>query len=508
MNSEKNISQSEVRVRFAPSPTGALHSGSIRSLLTNYLFAKKHSGTLILRIEDTDSSREVDFAENYITETCKWLGLEFDESPEKGGEFGPYKQSLRKDIYVEYVQQLIDSDNAYLAFDTKEELDLEREKDETFSYDAKSRKNFKNSLTISQEQVREMVKNGVPYVVRIKFPDEPIIIKVNDMIRGEILLNTSTLDDKVIWKSVDYLPTYHLANVIDDHLMKISHILRGDEWITSAGLHVYLYQCFGWEHPKFAHLPLILKPEGNGKLSKRDGIMGGFPVFPLSFRDTKEPHDMITGFREAGYLPETVINFLAFLGWNPGTTKEVYTLDELVQDFTLERVSKSGARFDPKKLRWFNSQHLSRKDVNELLPEFKADLEKRGIHKPDDVLWTILKDNISKVSFVHELYDEVKYLFEKPTEYDPKAGKKWTEKSPVIIKGLAEVLRGVDIWKADNTQKTFENYVNDNKFAFSEVAPQLRYVLTGRANGPSLFTIMEIIGKEKTLERLNIITAE
>jgi glutamyl-tRNA synthetase len=491
-----------VRVRFAPSPTGALHSGSIRSLLTNYIFAKKYGGKLILRIEDTDSTRYVDFAENYIFETCKWLGIEFDESPEKGGDFAPYRQSQRKDIYVEYVQQLIDSGHAYVAFDTKEELDAIRETDESFSYDAKTRTKFKNSLTIPEATIREMVKNGVPYVIRIKFPDEPVIITVNDMIRGEILLNTSTLDDKVIWKSVDYLPTYHLANVIDDHKMLITHILRGDEWITSAGLHVYLYQCFGWTPPKFAHLPLILKPEGNGKLSKRDGILGGFPVFPLSFKDTKEPYDIITGFREAGYLPSAVINFLAFLGWNPGTTKEVYTLEELIQDFSLERVNKSGARFNPEKAKWFNAQHLKLTPSSVLLEDFKNDLTEKGIIRSDDFLLKVLDSNKGKVSFIKDLYNEVSYLFKKPIEYDPKSLKRWTEKSPIIIDGLVKEFKNITNWVEKDIQVIFENFVNNSKLNFNEVAPQVRLLLTGKASSPSLFEIMEMLGKDETLDRL------
>lgn len=349
-----------VRVRFAPSPTGALHCGGIRTALYNYLFAKKNGGKLILRIEDTDSSRFVPGAEKYIEEAFDWVGIDFDESPSKGGPYGPYRQSERKEIYTKYMKQLIDNGRAYYAFDTAEELEAAREDSPNFSYNYSTRGDMKNSLNLPKEEVDRLLAENTDWVVRIKYPDKPVDIVVDDVIRGRVIANTGTLDDKVIWKKKDELPTYHLANIVDDHLMKITHVIRGEEWLPSAPLHVYLYQCFGWEHPEFAHLPLILGP--NGKLSKRDGDKYGFPVFPLSWQDPKDPNKKSIGYREFGWTPDAVVNFLAFIGWNPGTEKEVYTMEELIKDFDLKRVNKAGGKFNKEKTEWFNKQHAKRRE--------------------------------------------------------------------------------------------------------------------------------------------------
>lgn len=498
----ENVSGS-VRVRYAPSPTGPNHIGGIRTAIYNYLFAKKHGGEFILRIEDTDSSRFVPGAEQYIIDSFKWLGIEFDEGTHIGGPYGPYRQSERRDIYVKYAQQLIDSGKAYYAFDTTEEMDAARQGNPNFAYDSKTRMSLKNSLTLPDDEVKRLLKDTNNWVIRIKYPDEPITITVNDIIRGTVTVKSDTLDDKVIWKKNDELPTYHLANIVDDHLMKITHVIRGEEWLPSAPLHVFLYQCFGWDHPEFAHLPLIMKPEGNGKLSKRDGDMGGFPVFPLKWTDPKgDASKNSTGFKDQGYLPSAVINLLAFLGWNPGTDKEVYTLDELINDFSLERVNKSGARFNPAKAKWFNGQHLKNTDSMLLLNDLKTDLENRGIHKGDDFLLKVLDANKGKVNFIKDLYDEVKYLFEKPVDFDSKVMKKWTPESELLVKGLAEQFKGLHNWFSADIQRTFEDYVNGNGIKFGDIAPQLRLCLTGKAQGPSLFDIMEMIGKNDTLDRL------
>lgn len=498
----ENVS-SPITVRFSPSPTGCLHIGGVRTAIYNYLFAKKYGGEFILRIEDTDSQRFVDGAEQYIIDAFNWLGIEFDQGPHIGGPHGPYRQSERREIYKKYVNELLDKGKAYYAFDTQEENEYARSLNPNFAYDAKTRMGLKNSLTLPEDEVKRLLKDTDNWVIRIKYPDEPITITVNDIIRGTVTVKSDTLDDKVIWKKGDELPTYHLANIVDDHLMKITHVIRGEEWLPSAPLHVFLYQCFGWDHPEFAHLPLIMKPEGNGKLSKRDGDMGGFPVFPLKWTDPKgDISKNSTGFKDQGYLPSAVINLLSFLGWNPGTDKEVYTLDELIQDFSLERVNKSGARFNPAKAKWFNGQHLKNTDSNVLLDDFKADLENRGIHKGDDFLLKVLDANKGKVNFIKNLYNEVKYLFEKPVDFDSKVLKKWTPESQILIHGLAEQFKGLHNWFSSDIQRTFEDYVNSNGIKFGDIAPQLRLCLTGKSQGPSLFDIMEMIGKDETLDRL------
>jgi len=492
-----------VRVRFAPSPTGALHIGGVRTALYNYLFAKKYNGDFILRIEDTDSSRFVSGAEQYIIDSFNWLGIEFDEGPHIGGSYGPYRQSERRDIYIRYAQQLVDDGKAYYAFDTPEEMDIARKDIPNFAYDAKTRMKMKNSLTLPKKEVDYLIKNTDNWVIRIKYPDNPFTIIVQDLIRGTVNVNSSTLDDKVIWKRADELPTYHLANIVDDHLMKITHVIRGEEWLPSAPLHVFLYQSFGWNSPEFAHLPLIMKPEGNGKLSKRDGDMGGFPVFPLKWTDPKgDKTKNSTGYKDQGYLPSALLNILAFLGWNPGTNKEVYTLDELIEDFSLERVNKAGARFNPNKAKWFNGQHLKITDNKLLLDDFKKILEDKGIHKDDNFILKVLDDNKGKVNFIKDLYDEVNYLFQPPTDFDQKALKKWTQEAAILIDGLSKEFEKLNKWYSKYIQNTFEQYVKDSKIRFNDIAPSLRLLLTGKANGPSLFDIMEMIGKDETISRL------
>ncbi len=489
-----------VRVRFSPSPTGLLHIGGVRTALYNYLFAKKHNGRFILRIEDTDTDRFVPGAEEYIQEAFDWLGIEFDESPSKGGPYSPYRQSERKEIYKKYYKDLIDSGKAYYAFDTAEELEAAREKLSNFSYNYETRNDMKNSLTLSKDVVDKLLKETKDWVVRIKYPDQPINIEVDDIIRGKVNVNSNTLDDKVIWKKKDELPTYHLANIVDDHLMKITHVIRGEEWLPSAPLHVYLYDCFGWDAPKFAHLPLILGP--GGKLSKRDGDKYGFPVFPLQGTDPKDPSKTVSGYREFGYTPEAVINLLAFIGWNPGTEKEIYTMDELIKDFDLKRINKAGAKFNPVKAAWFNGQHLKNTPTENLMEDFKKELAKRNIKKNDAFIYRVLDENKGKVNFIKELYDAVNYLFQKPTVYDEKVMKKWNDKSEKFLINFSEIIKDVSNWKEETLQNVFEKFVNDNKIKFGDIAPLLRVVLTGNGNGPSIFGIMKMLGKEETLSRL------
>lgn len=490
-----------VRVRFAPSPTGALHCGGVRTALYNYLFAKKNGGKLILRIEDTDQDRFVPGAEKYIQDAFDWLGIEFDESPSKGGQYGPYRQSERKNIYNKYYKDLIDSGKAYYAFDTASELESARENLPNFSYNFETRNDLKNSLTLSKEETERLLIENNDWVVRIKYPDTPITIEVDDLIRGKVVVNTSTLDDKVIWKKKDELPTYHLANIVDDHLMKITHVIRGEEWLPSAPLHVYLYQCFGWDAPKFAHLPLILGPNG-GKLSKRDGLKYGFSVFPLKWTDPLDPTKTSSGYKEDGFTPETVINMLAFIGWNPGTEKEVYTMDELIKDFDIKRINKAGGKFNPVKAAWFNGQHLKNTPTEKLVDSFKEVLESKGIKKDYDFIFKVVDENKGKVNFIKDLYEVVNFLFEKPKNYDEKTMKKWNDKSSELLTGLKNELEDCTIWKESNIQKTFEDFVSNNNIKFGDVAPILRLVLTGYGNGSSIFGIMEMIGKKETLNRL------
>lgn len=497
----ENISGT-IRVRFAPSPTGPLHIGGVRTALYNYLFAKKNNGKFILRIEDTDSTRFVPGAEEYIIESFKWLGITFDEGPNIGGPYGPYRQSERRSIYDIYYKKLIESGKAYYAFDTADEIDAKRQEIDNFAYDAKTRMNMKNSLTMDPGEVKRLLSERDDWVVRIKFEPNQTIT-VNDLIRGTVTVNSSTLDDKVLYKAKDDLPTYHLANIVDDHTMKITHVIRGEEWLPSAPLHVYLYESFGWEAPKFAHLPLIMKPVGNGKLSKRDGDKYGFPVFPLEWKDPNDSNKTSMGYREQGYVPDGVINMLAFLGWNPGTDKEVYTLDELVQDFDLKRVQKGGARFNMEKAAWFNGQHLRKMDVDTLAEMFEPYLVEKGINLPMDKIKKLVEMGRGRVNFVKDMYDAVSYIFESPKTYDRKVlRKKWTDDSPERMKELAEKFRQLNTWDYRNIKETFENYVEESGVGFGVLMPVLRLAITGQGFGPDIFEMLETIGKEEVINRL------
>lgn len=504
----------KVRVRFAPSPTGPLHIGGVRTALYNFLFAKKMKGDFILRIEDTDSARFVPGAEDYIQETFNWLGLPFDESPTKGGDYGPYRQSERKDIYKKYVDQLLDNALAYIAFDTPEELELKRNEIANFQYDASTRLQMRNSLTLSSEEVSKLINDGTQYVVRIKI--EPNIdVTVNDLIRGKVVINSSVLDDKVIYKSADQLPTYHLANVVDDHLMEVSHVIRGEEWIPSAPLHVWLYRSFGWEDtmPQFAHLPLLLKPEGNGKLSKRDGDRLGFPVFPLEWKDPTSG-DISSGYRESGYLPEAVINFLALLGWNPGTEQEIFSIQELINLFSFERCSKSGAKFDFEKAKWFNHQYIINTPDAELVKMFMPILKEKDINVSEEKTAKIIGLVKDRVSFVKELWNQSSFFFVAPTEYDEKTvRKRWKANTPNEMKQLIDVLKNISDFSSQNQETVVKQWINDNKLHMGNIMNAFRLAIVGEGKGPHMFDITEIISKEETISRLekaiqNIIPAE
>ncbi len=496
----------KVRVRFAPSPTGALHIGGVRTALYNYLFAKQHGGDMILRIEDTDSQRFVPGAEAYIIEALEWLGIKFDEGVGYGGRFAPYRQSERKAIYRQYVDQLLADGKAYIAFDTPAELDAKRKEIPNFQYDASTRTDMRNSLTMSAEEVDSLIASGHPYVVRIKIePGEEVV--VDDLIRGKVTINSSILDDKVLYKSADNLPTYHLANIVDDHLMEISHVIRGEEWLPSAPLHVLLYRALGWEEtmPRFAHLPLLLKPEGNGKLSKRDGDRLGFPVFPLEWHDPKTG-EVSSGYREAGYLPEAVINFLALLGWNPGNDEEIFSMDELIKLFSLERCSKSGARFDYEKGKWFNHKYLQKKSNEELAELFAPTLAEHHIDEPDKArLAHIIGLVKERVSFVKELWDQLSFFYVAPESYDPKAIKKrWKPETPAIMQELIALLEGLDNFESKATEEVVIPWIEKNGYHMGNVMNAFRLAVVGECRGPHMFDITEIIGKEETLRRLRV----
>ena len=494
---------SKIRVRFAPSPTGPLHIGGVRTALYNYLFAKKHKGDFILRIEDTDSNRYVDKAEEYIAEALSWVGLKFDESPKLGGPYGPYKQSERKAIYKEYVDLLLDKKKAYIAFDTPEELDAKRNSIANFQYDASTRESMKNSLTLTSDEVNKRMADGEQYVVRFKI--EPNIdVVVDDLIRGEVVINSSVLDDKVLYKSADQLPTYHLANIVDDHLMKITQVIRGEEWLPSAPLHVLLYQAFGWEDtmPQFAHLPLLLKPDGKGKLSKRDGDRLGFPVFPLEWKDPKS-EEISSGYREAGYLPEAVVNFLVLLGWNPGDDKEIMNMDELIDLFSLERCSKSGAKFDYEKGKWFNHQYINHQPVAELRELFKPVLSQHNITCTDTKLDTIISLIRDRVYFLPELWSQSSYFFESPTTYDDKVVKKrWKEETPSQMAQLIELLNNLEDFSPENQEKEVKSWIEANAYNLGGIMNAFRLALVGESKGPHIFDITNILGKEETIKRI------
>ena len=497
------MTQRKVRVRFAPSPTGALHIGGVRTALYNYLFAKQNGGDMILRIEDTDSQRFVPGAEDYIIEALTWLGIKFDEGVSFGGNYGPYRQSERREIYKKYVDQLLNDGHAYIAFDTPAELEEKRKEIANFQYDASTRSLMRNSLTLSPEEVQNLIESGHQYVVRAKIePNEDI--HVNDLIRGEVVINSSILDDKVLYKSADELPTYHLANIVDDHLMEVSHVIRGEEWLPSAPLHVLLYRAFGWEDtmPEFAHLPLLLKPDGNGKLSKRDGDRLGFPVFPLEWHDPKTG-EVSSGYRESGYLPEAVINFLALLGWNPGNDQEIMSLDELVQLFNLSHCSKAGAKFDFEKGKWFNHEYILKKDNAEIAALFMPVLKENGIEAPMDKVITVVGLMKDRVSFIKDLWGTCKFFFVAPMEYDEKTTKKrWKEDSPERMLELADVLEALDDFSLENQEKVVMKWIEDKGYHLGNIMNAFRLTLVGEGKGPHMFDISAVLGKEETLRRI------
>lgn len=495
----------KVRVRFAPSPTGPLHIGGLRTALFNYLFAKKYDGDFLLRIEDTDQNRYVEGAENYIIEALNWCGIQYDEGVGKGGDYAPYRQSERKEIYAQYAQELIDKDWAYYAFDTPQELDEQRkkseEKGETFIYNWHNRQSLNNSLSISKEEVQERINNGQEYVIRFKMPQE--ILTMQDLIRGEVVVDTKTLDDKVLFKS-DGMPTYHLANIVDDHLMKITHVIRGEEWLPSMPLHILMYRAFGWKAPQFSHLPLILKPAGmgNGKLSKRDGDKMGFPVFPLLWKDP-ETGAISKGYREDGYLPEALLNFLALLGWNPGTDQEIFTKEELIKLFDLERVSKSGARFDIEKAKWFNHQYLHQKNSKELAKEYLKILSERNVNSSQEIVEKIVALIRDRATFITDFWELSSFFFIAPTQYDEKAMKKqWKENSSEILDKIVNILSSQEDFSSANTEHIVKEFITNNGFSLGQVMPLIRLALVGDMKGPHIFDIAEIIGKDETIKRL------
>lgn len=493
----------KVRVRFAPSPTGPLHIGGVRTALFNYLFAKKHKGDFILRIEDTDQTRYVQGAEQYIIDSLNWCNIPYDEGPGKDGGYGPYRQSDRKELYKKYADILIDKGHAYYAFDTSENLDFHRkdheEKGKTFIYNYHNRLKLSNSLSLSTEETNAKLKAGEEFVIRFKTPQDTEL-HLNDIIRGDIKIDTNTLDDKVLFKS-DGMPTYHLANIVDDHLMEITHVIRGEEWLPSLALHQQLYNAFGWEAPKFAHLPLIMKPVGKGKLSKRDGEKMGFPVFPLTWNDS-------IGYREEGYFPEAVINFLALLGWNPGTEQELFTLEELISAFSLERVNKSGARFDPDKTKWYNQHYMQTHDNTDLANAFMLNLKNKELDLPKDKnnadyvkqVVSLIKE---RATFVKDFWELGSYFFLAPREYDEKAVKKqWKEDTAAIMTQLISLLEGTEDFGSENLETQVKQWISENELSFGKVMPPLRLVIVGEMKGPHIFDIMALIGKTDSINRI------
>tara|TARA_R110002050_G_scaffold3688_2_gene19167 strand:- start:2186 stop:3697 length:1512 start_codon:yes stop_codon:yes gene_type:complete len=493
----------KVRVRFAPSPTGPLHIGGVRTALFNYLFAKKHKGDFILRIEDTDQTRYVQGAEQYIIDSLNWCNIPYDEGPGKDGGYGPYRQSDRKELYKKYADILIDKGHAYYAFDTSENLDFHRkdheEKGKTFIYNYHNRLKLSNSLSLSTEETNAKLKAGEEFVIRFKTPQDTEL-HLNDIIRGDIKIDTNTLDDKVLFKS-DGMPTYHLANIVDDHLMEITHVIRGEEWLPSLALHQQLYNAFGWEAPKFAHLPLIMKPVGKGKLSKRDGEKMGFPVFPLTWNDS-------IGYREEGYFPEAVTNFLALLGWNPGTEQEIFTLEELISAFSLERVNKSGARFDPDKTKWYNQHYMQTHDNTDLANAFMLNLKNKELDLPKDKnngdyikqVVSLIKE---RATFVNDFWELGSYFFLAPSEYDEKAVKKqWKEDTAAIMTQLLSLLEGTEDFGSENLETQVKQWISENELSFGKVMPPLRLVIVGEMKGPHIFDIMALIGKTDSINRI------
>ncbi|MDR0508173.1 MAG: glutamate--tRNA ligase [Dysgonamonadaceae bacterium] len=495
--------QRKIRVRFAPSPTGPLHIGGVRTALYNYLFAKKHHGDFILRIEDTDSNRFVPGAEEYIVESFKWLGISFDEGTHKGGKYAPYRQSERKEIYRQYVDILLDKGLAYIAFDTPDQLEAKRNEIANFQYDASTRMSMINSLTMPEEEVKSRIDSGEQYVVRIKINPEQTIT-INDLIRGKVTVNSSTLDDKVLYKSSDNLPTYHLANIVDDHLMEITHVIRGEEWLPSAPLHVTLYQCFGWEDtmPEFAHLPLLLKPESNGKLSKRDGDRLGFPVFPLQWTDHKSG-EISSGYRESGYLPDALINFLALLGWNPGNDREIFTMEELIDLFSLEKCSKSGSKFDFKKGEWFNHQYIQMKSNEEIAELFLPVLKEKNINAAWNTVVKVTELVKERLNFINDLWTQTSFFFVAPDSYDEKTvQKRWKNDSKERMQELIDVLQEIGDFSASNLESVVMSWIASKEYHTGNIMNAFRLALVGESKGPHIFDIVEIVGKEEVIERL------
>lgn len=497
----------KVRVRFAPSPTGPLHIGGVRTALYNYLFARQHGGDMILRIEDTDSHRFVPGAEAYINEALAWLGIGIDEGVREGGAYGPYKQSERRDIYREHVKMLLDAGKAYIAFDTPEELEQARASHPNFQYDATTRMQMRNSLSLPAEEVQKLMADGVPYVVR--FLIEPgRDVEVNDLIRGKVVINSSILDDKVLYKSADDLPTYHLANIVDDHLMEVSHVIRGEEWLPSAPLHVLLYEAFGWAdtRPDFVHLPLLLKPDGKGKLSKRDGDRLGFPVFPLEWHDPKSG-EISSGYREKGYLPEAVVNFLALLGWNPGDDTEIMSMDELIAKFSLDHCSKAGAKFAFEKGKWFNHEYLMAMPGERLLELFKPVLKANGVEPADFSDEYIIRaiDMVKgRANFVNDLWEQAKFFFVAPTEYAEKdIRKRWKEDTPERMRELIEHLEALSDFSSAAAEPPIIAWIESNGYHLGNVMNAFRLAVVGECKGPHMFDITELLGKEETVARIN-----
>ena len=496
----------EVRVRFAPSPTGPLHIGGVRTALYNYLFARQHGGKMILRIEDTDSQRFVPGAEEYINEALAWLGIKIDEGVHEGGPYGPYKQSERRDIYREHVKMLLDAGKAYIAFDTPAELDAKRAEVANFQYDASTRLSMRNSLTLPADEVKKMIADGVQYVVRFRI--EPgRDVAVDDLIRGRVTIKSDILDDKVLYKSADDLPTYHLANIVDDHLMKVSHVIRGEEWLPSAPLHVLLYEAFGWADtaPEFVHLPLLLKPDGKGKLSKRDGDRLGFPVFPLEWHDPKSG-EISSGYRESGYLPEAVVNFLALLGWNPGDDTEVMSMDELIAKFSLEHCSRAGAKFAFEKGKWFNHTYLQNISDAELAKLYKPVMKARGVNPgdfSDEYITRAVGLVKSRINFVSDLWEHTRYFFVAPTEYEAKSVKKrWSKDMPGIMMALAELLETENDFAGTSLEPKVLGWIESNGYHLGNVMNAFRLTVVGECKGPHMFDITDLLGRDETVARI------
>ena len=494
----------KVRVRFAPSPTGPLHIGGVRTALYNYLFARQNGGSMILRIEDTDSQRFVPGAEEYINESLNWLGIGIDEGVREGGNYGPYKQSERREIYKQYVDQLLNDGKAYIAFDTPEELNTARETHPNFQYDASTRNSMRNSLVMPADEVNALIESGAQYVVRFLIePNQDVV--VNDLIRGEVIINSSILDDKVLYKSADNLPTYHMANIVDDHLMEVSHVIRGEEWLPSAPLHVLLYKALGWEEtmPQFVHLPLLLKPVGNGKLSKRDGDKLGFPVFPLEWHDPKSG-EISSGYREKGYLPEAVVNFLALLGWNPGDDTEMMSMDELIAKFSFAHCSKSGAKFDYQKGIWFNHEYLIKMDNVDLAQLFMPVLAEQGYTDVDiNYVAKVVGMVKGRINFVRDLWEQGDFFFKAPETYAEKDVKKrWNEDTPRLMEELISVIEGIDDMTSANAEKIVMDWIASKEYHLGAVMNAFRLAVVGACRGPHMFDITELMPKSEVIARV------